>query len=48
MLFRSLLARVMEIKHLDAGLGGGKDAIVLERTGHLALQAPRAFVGVDV
>jgi hypothetical protein len=38
----------MEVKHLDARLGGGKGAVVLKRTGHFALQAACAFVGVDV
>jgi hypothetical protein len=37
----------MEVKHLDARTRGGKDAVVLKRTRHLALEASRAFVGVD-
>jgi hypothetical protein len=41
-------ACVMKVKHLDARLGGGKDAVILKRTRHLALQAACAFVGVDV
>jgi hypothetical protein len=41
-------ARVVEVEHLDAGLAGGKRAVVLKRTRHFALQTPGAFVGVDV
>ena len=42
------LARVVEVKDLDARLGGGVGAIVLEGTGHFALEAPGAFLRVDV
>jgi hypothetical protein len=45
---RHFLARVVEVKHLDAGLGGGVRAVVLERAGHFALHAARAFVCVDM
>jgi hypothetical protein len=38
----------MEVKHFDARLGCGECAVVLKRTGHLALQTARAFVWVDV
>jgi uncharacterized protein (AIM24 family) len=41
-------AGVMEIKHLDARFGGGVCAVVLEGTGHFALQAAGTFVRVDV
>jgi hypothetical protein len=39
---------MVEVKDLDARLGGCVSAIVLEGTGHLALHAARAFVCVDV
>jgi hypothetical protein len=45
---RHFLACVVEVKYLDARLGGGKGAVVLKGTGHLALEAPSAFVRVDV
>jgi len=38
----------MEIENLDARLGRIEHTIVLVTAGHLALQAPGAFVGVDV
>ena len=45
---RHFFAGLMEVKHFDAGFGCGECAVVLERTGHLALQTARAFVWVDV
>jgi hypothetical protein len=42
------LAGVMEFKDLDTRLGRRVRAVVLERTGHLALHAARAFVCVDM
>jgi hypothetical protein len=41
-------AGLVEVKNLDTGLGGGEGAIVLERTGHLALQASGALVCIDM
>ena len=41
-------ASVVEVKHLDAGFGGGVCAVVLERTGHFALQTTSAFICVDM
>ena len=43
-----LLAGFMEVEHLDARLGYGVSAVVLERTSHLALQTAGAFFGVEV
>jgi hypothetical protein len=45
---RHLLAGMVEVKNLDARLGGGVGAVILERTGHFALHAAGAFVCVDV
>jgi hypothetical protein len=39
---------MVEVKHLDARFGGGVCAVVLERTGHFALQAAGTFVRIDV
>jgi hypothetical protein len=38
----------MEVEDLDARFGGSEGAVVLERTGHLALQTSGAFVCVDM
>ena len=45
---RHFFAGVVEVKHLDARFGGGEGAVVLERTGHFALQTAGAFVCIDV
>jgi hypothetical protein len=45
---RHFFAGVMEIKHLDTRFGCGVCAVVLERTGHFALQAAGTFVRIDV
>jgi hypothetical protein len=39
---------VMKVKYFNARFAGGIRAVVFKTTGHFALQAPRAFVGVDV
>jgi hypothetical protein len=44
----NLFARVMKVEYLDARFGRGKCAVVLERTGHFALQTASALVCVDV
>jgi hypothetical protein len=41
-------ASVVKVKYLDAGFGGGEGAVVLERTGHFALQTASTFVCVNV
>jgi hypothetical protein len=41
-------AGVVKVKDLDARLGGGVRAVVLERTSHFALQTAGALVCVDV
>jgi hypothetical protein len=45
---RYFFTRVMKVKHLDPGFGGGEGAVVLEGTGHFALQTAGTFVCVDV
>jgi hypothetical protein len=45
---RHFFAGLMKVKYFDARFGCGKYAVILERTGHLALQAARAFVRVNV
>lgn len=40
--------RLVEVKYFDARFGCGKCAVILERTGHLALKTARAFVRVNV
>jgi hypothetical protein len=39
---------VLKVEDLDPRFGNVEYAMVLVRTRHLALQAARAFVGVDV
>ena len=39
---------MVEVEDLDAGFGGGESAIVLEGTGHFALQTAGALVRVDM
>jgi hypothetical protein len=45
---RHFFPGVVEVKNFDTGFGGGKGAVVLERTRHFTLHTASAFVRVDV